>query len=318
MRKQNLGNTGIEVTPVGFGVLTVGRTQMNLSLDEGAAVLRYALECGINFLDTAEYYQTYPYIKKALQGSNFEPVIASKSLGHSFHEMKNAIEEARSALNRDMIDIFLLHEVRNDPDWSNRSGAWECLQEAKAKGVVKAIGISTHHVDAAARAAATKEIDVLFPLINFRGLGIRKGTGTGTREEMADVIRNAAAGGKGVFAMKVFGGGNLTGHYLEAIDYVRGLEGITSMMIGFGYHHEIDRILEVMDGTIDPGYTPDMTEKRIRIDQGDCEGCCACIKRCPNHAIFRNKHGLAEVDHQICLTCGYCAPVCPVRAIIMF
>lgn len=318
MEKIFLGNTGILVTPVGFGVLTVGKTQMNLPIDEGAAVLRYALECGMNFLDTAEYYETYPYIKKALQGTNFEPVIASKSLGHSYRQMENAIEEARIALNKDMIDIFLLHEVRSDPDFENRSGAWECLQDAKAKGLVKAIGLSTHHVDVAARAAETKEIDVLFPLINFRGLGIRKGAGTGTREEMEEQIRRSASAGKGVFAMKVFGGGNLTGHYLEAIRYVRELEGISSMMIGFGFHHEIDRILEVMNGTIDPAYVPDLAEKRIRIDQGDCEGCGACIERCPNHAIFRNTGGLAEVDHQICLTCGYCAPMCPVRAIIMY
>lgn len=318
MKTNRLGNTGLEVTEVGFGVLTVGRTQLNLSVDDGAAVLRYALERGINFLDTAEYYRTYPYIKKALQGTNFEPVIASKSLGHSYDEMRNAIEEARTALNRDVIDIFLLHEVRNDPDWSNRAGAWECLQDAKAKGLIKAAGISTHHVDAAAKASEIDEIDVLFPLINFQSLGIRKGTEPGTKEEMAEEIRKTATAGKGVFAMKVFGGGNLTGHYLEAIRYVREMEGISSMMIGFGFEHEIDRILEVMDGTIDPDYVPDLSTKRIRIDQGDCEGCGACIERCPNHAIFRNREGLAEVDHSICLTCGYCAPMCPVRAIIMY
>lgn len=318
MKTNRLGNTGLEVTEVGFGVLTVGGTQLNLSVDDGAAVLRYALERGINFLDTAEYYRTYPYIRKALQGTNFEPVIASKSLGPSYDEMRNAIEEARTALNRDVIDIFLLHEVRNDPDWSNRAGAWECLQDAKAKGLIKAAGISTHHVDAAAKASEIDEIDVLFPLINFQGLGIRKGTEPGTKEEMAEEIRKASAAGKGVFAMKVFGGGNLTGRYLEAIRYVREMEGISSMMIGFGFQHEIDRILEVMDGTIDPDYVPDLSAKRIRIDQGDCEGCGSCIERCPNHAIFRNSEGLAEVDHSICLTCGYCAPMCPVRAIIMY
>lgn len=318
MNINKLGNTGIQVTEVGVGVLTVGRNQLDLPLEEGAAVLRYALECGINFLDTAEYYETYPYIKQALQGTNFEPVIASKSLALSYAEMKYAIEDARKELDRDVIEIFLLHEVRNDPDFQNRAGAWECLQDAKAKGLIKAVGISTHHVDVAAKASEINEIDVLFPLINFRSLGIRKGPGPGTKEEMAAEIKKASDAGKGVFAMKVFGGGNLTGHYLEAISYVRGLEGVSSMMIGFGYHHEIDRILEVMDGTIDPGYVPDISKKRIRIDQGDCEGCGACIERCPNHAIFFNKNGLAEVDHSICLTCGYCAPMCPVRAIIMF
>ena len=318
MIKKNLGKTEIKVTEVGFGVLTVGKTQLNLPLDEGASVLRYALERGINFLDTAEYYETYPYIKKALQGTNFEPVIASKSLGLSYQEMKYAIEEARTSLDRDVIDIFLLHEVRNDPDWANRAGAWEYLQEAKAKGLVKAIGLSTHHVDVAAKASEIKEIDILFPLINFHSLGIRKGTGTGTKEEMAAEIKKASDAGKGIFAMKVFGGGNLTGHYLDAIKYIKNLEGISSMMIGFGFHHEIDRIIEVMNGTIDPNYVPDITNKSLHIDQGDCEGCGACIKRCPNHAIYFNEKGLAEINHSVCLTCGYCAPKCPVRAIIMY
>lgn len=318
MKKNKLGSTGLQVTEVGFGVLTVGKTQLNMPVEEGASVLRYALERGINFLDTAEYYETYPYIKRALQGTSFEPVIASKSLGLSYAAMKNAIEEARFALDRDVIDIFLLHEVRSDPDFQNRAGAWECLQSAKEKGIVTAIGLSTHHVDVAVKAAEIKEIDVLFPLINLQSLGIRKGSGIGSKEEMAAEIKRAAKLGKGVFAMKVFGGGNLTGRYLEAIQYVRTLEGISSMMIGFGYHHEIDRIIEAVEGTIDPEYAPDLTEKRIRIDQGDCEGCGACIERCPNRAIFRNAQGLAEVDHNLCLTCGYCAPVCPVRAIIMF
>ena len=118
--------------------------------------------------------------------------------------------------------------------------------------------------------------------------------------------------------MKAFGGGNLTGSYLEALDYVRDLPGVDSIMIGFGSKEEVDRIVEYAEGTIDPDYIPDVSKKRIRIDQGDCEGCGACITRCPNKAIFRNGNGLAQVDPSICLTCGYCAPVCPVRAIIMF
>ena len=317
MNVNTLGNTGLRITEVGFGVLTVGKNQLDLSIEKGADVLRYALERGINFLDTAQYYETYPYIKKALHGTNFEPVIVSKCLGHTHREMSEAIEEARRELNRDVIEVFLMHEIRNDPDWDLRAGAWDCLQNAKSKGIVKAIGLSTHHVDAAAKASEIKEIDVLFPLINLQGLGIRKGIGPGTKEEMAKEIKKAAYAGKGVFAMKVFGGGNLTGQYLEAIRYARGLEGISSLMIGFGYQHEIDRILEVMDGTIDPDYIPDISKKRIQIDQGDCEGCGACIERCPNHAIFRNESGLADVDHSICLTCGYCSPVCPVRAIIL-
>jgi Pyruvate/2-oxoacid:ferredoxin oxidoreductase delta subunit len=135
---------------------------------------------------------------------------------------------------------------------------------------------------------------------------------------MASAIKRNADAGKGVFAMKAFGGGNLTGDYLTALDYVSGLPGVASIMIGFGYHHEIDRIIEYAEGTIDRNYIPDIKNKKIQIDPGDCEGCGTCIERCPNRAIYKAESGVGDVDHSICLTCGYCAPVCPVRAIIMY
>ncbi|MDR2296192.1 MAG: aldo/keto reductase [Clostridiales Family XIII bacterium] len=318
MKKNILGKTGIAVTPVGFGVLTVGRTQLDMPVREGAALLRYALERGVNFLDTAQYYETYPYIREALRGTRLAPVIVSKSLHAGGREMREAIEEARRALDRDVIDVFLLHELRHGNDFASRRGAFEALCEAKTKGLVRAVGASTHHVDVAERMAEIPEMDVLFALINHKGLGIRKGADPGERDEMAAAVKKAAEAGLGVFAMKVFGGGNLVGDYLNALDYVSALPGIHSMMLGIGRRDEVDRMIEYAEGRIDRNYKPDISEKRIHVDQGDCEGCGACVGRCPNHALYFNDGGLADVDHALCLRCGYCAPVCPVRAIILF
>ncbi|NLP30781.1 MAG: 4Fe-4S binding protein [Clostridiales bacterium] len=317
MYKKQLGNTGIEVTPIGFGVLTIGGTQLNLPIEDGAEIIRNALERGINFLDTAQYYRTYSYIREALKGTSFDPVIVSKCLDSDYRGMEYAIEEARRELDRDLIDIFLLHEVRSKEDFNDRLGAWECLQEAKAKGLIRAIGVSTHHVDVAELVAETPEADVLFPLINFKSLGIRKGQGFGTKEDMAEAIKKSADKGQGVFAMKVFGGGILTKDYRKALEYVFSLEGVHSLMIGFGSRDEVDRIIEMVEGTLDPNYTPDLSNKRIWIEQGDCEGCGRCIERCPNDALYINDIGLTYVNHDICIRCGYCAPVCPSRAIIM-
>jgi len=313
-----LGNTGLEVSPFGFGVLTVGKAQLNFPLQKGADLVRYALERGINFLDTAQYYGTYPYIKEALKGTAYEPVISSKCLDKTYEKMKFAVEEARREMDRDVIDIFLLHEIRSPEEFGLCAGAWDYLNEAKAKGLVKAIGLSTHHVDVALMCAGVTEMDVVFPLINYTGLGIRKKDSTGTREEMASAIEKNVSSGKGVFAMKVFGGGNLTGEYLTALDYVSNLAGVSSIMIGFSYPHEIDRIVEYAEGTIDRNYAPDIRDKKMWVDPGDCEKCGACIARCPNFAISKNESGKAEINQSICLKCGYCSPVCPVRAIIMY
>ena len=67
-------------------------------------------------------------------------------LGADYESMKDAVEEARDALDIDVIDIFLLHEVRSG-QFAERAGAWEYLNKAKTEGLVRAIGVSTHNVD---------------------------------------------------------------------------------------------------------------------------------------------------------------------------
>lgn len=318
MQKKFLGNTGIKVSIAGFGVLPMGPSQLSLPVEEGAKIIAYALEHGINFLDTAQYYRTYPYISSALKMGSFEDVvICSKSLCEDYDGMMDAVLEARKALGREVIDIFLMHEVRSG-QLSLRQGAWKALKDAKKEGLVRAIGLSTHHVDITKAAASMEELDVVFPLINYAGLGIRKGDSFATKEEMLEAISQCHAAGKGVFSMKAFGGGSLTGHYQEALDYVFSKPEIDSVMIGFGKISEVDDLLSYLGGTMDKSYNPDISKKRVYINQEDCEGCGSCKAACPAGAIFYNENGLAEVDHSKCLTCGYCSPVCPVRAVIMY
>ena len=153
MQKKFLGNTGIKVSIAGFGVLPMGPSQLSLPVEEGAKIIAYALEHGINFLDTAQYYRTYPYISSALKMGSFEDVvICSKSLCEDYDGMMDAVLEARKALGREVIDIFLMHEVRSG-QLSLRQGAWKALKDAKKEGLVRAIGLSTHHVDITMAAA---------------------------------------------------------------------------------------------------------------------------------------------------------------------
>lgn len=317
MKKATLGSSGIKVSRIGMGVMPIGPNQLSLPLEKGAAIVRYALDSGIDFLDTAQYYQTYKYIREALKGGKYMPVISSKSLAADYAGMKEAIEEARFSMDRDVIEIFLLHEVRSG-GFPQRQGAWEALNEAKAKGVIEAIGVSTHNVDVTEEFAYIKECDVVFPLINYAGLGIRNGSGAGTAEEMLSAIQKCKSNGKGIYAMKAFGGGNLTSNYRKALDFVCSKHCIDSVMIGFGTFKDIDDIVSYMDGTMADDYNPDVSGKKMIVEQSNCEGCGTCMSMCESEALFYNKNGLAEIDSAKCLTCGYCAPVCPSRAIIMY
>jgi ferredoxin len=89
-------------------------------------------------------------------------------------------------------------------------------------------------------------------------------------------------------------------------------------MVGLGRRSEVDDLVSYAEGTMQRSYAPDISHKKIRVDRGDCEGCGACVQRCPNKAIRLDGSGVAVVDHEVCLTCGYCAPACPVRALLLY
>lgn len=326
MIRKQLGRTGIMVTPVGMGTLTMGFSQKNLAVPEGAGIIYHAVKRGINFLDTAEYYDTYRYLRPALDKIRKNPalefpVISSKSLAKDYDGMKASVENCLSALDIPAVDIFLLHEIRGEHDFEERGGAWKALQDLKEEGLLKAVGISTHHVDAALR-MLRENCDVVFPLINREALGVRtfdKGSSEdrpARREEMESAIRKLAGSGIGIYTMKAFGGGNLIGEYQRNLSYAAQIPGNTSVMVGMGSIQEIDDAVRFFEGSLPSDYQPETNRKQMKVDQSDCEGCGTCMRRCVSHAIHWNENGLAEIDTNKCVHCGYCAPVCPVRAII--
>ena len=97
MKKVLLGNTGIEVSIAGIGVLPIGPSQLALPVDEGAKIIQYAFDHDMNFIDTAQYYRTYPYIRKAMESGNYKDVIVcSKCLEADYESMMDAVQEARA------------------------------------------------------------------------------------------------------------------------------------------------------------------------------------------------------------------------------
>lgn len=320
LQKRPLGRTGLLVSPVGMGTLTMGFSQKNLPVADGAKIIVHAAEQGINFFDTAQYYDTYRYLRPALDEMKRRglpmPVIASKTLAPDYEGAETAVHECLEELNLSAIDIFLLHEVRGVSDFQARQGAWKALQHCKEQGLIRAVGISTHHVDACRRMADEPACDVVFPLINKAGLGIRDKEHPGTREDMEAAVLACANSGIGIFTMKAFGGGNLIEDYRSCLDYASHIPGNTSVMIGMADCSQVDCAVEYFSGSLDRNYVPDTTGKHLMVDQSDCEGCGTCKARCVSRAIFWNSSGLAEIDQSKCVHCGYCAPVCPVRAII--
>lgn len=302
-----LGKTGIEVSRLCFGALTMSPLQCDMPPERGAELILYAYERGVDFVDTAEYYRNYAYIKPALARAPSIKV-AAKAYCYDRKTAAESFENAMRGLGRDYIDIFELHEQEDIHTLRGHREALDYLNEQKVKGRIGAVGVSTHHVECVHAAVYFGGIDVIFPLINIAGLGIQGGT----REDMEREIVRAADAGIGLYAMKALGGGNLLSRREEAIAYALSLPGISSVAVGMQSEDEIDCNVALFNGlkpAQDVVRRIAKSERRLLIDDW-CEGCGRCVKRCGQGALSL-VNGKSHVDKSKCVLCGYCAGVCP-------
>ncbi|NLM03698.1 MAG: 4Fe-4S binding protein [Clostridiales bacterium] len=309
MDRNLLGNTSLEVSKLCFGSLTMGPLQTNKTPEEGARLLLHGFERGINFVDTAELYETYPHIKKALKSYNREDiVIASKSYAYSEETAEASLSKALKEMDIDYIDIFKLHEQESEYTIRGHYEALEYLFKMKEKGYIRAVGISTHTIAAVNASLNIKEIEVLHPIVNKAGLGIQDGT----IEEMLEAIKKAHNMGKGIYGMKPLGGGNLLKNFDECFDFVLGIPYLNSIAVGMQTIEEIDANIAIFEGREieDELLTKIKNKKRnLKIDFW-CERCGQCVSTC-RHGALKIENDKLIVDKDKCVLCSYCSKSCP-------
>ncbi len=319
MEYRKLGKSELYVSRLCLGSLTVSPLQANLPLEEGAAVIAYAFSRGINFTDTAQYYHNYAYLRRAMEISGkFDTVISTKTYAYTRQMAIDALEEARRELNRDVIDIFMLHEQESIHTLRGHMEALDYLLEMREKGIIRAVGASMHHVAAVRGVCELTEypyykfLDVIHPLFNRTGLGICDGTAN----DMHAAIQDAHDRGIGVFSMKAIGGGNLLADVSAAFDYVLASNYVDAVAVGMQSRDEIDANIAYFEtGAFPDPLKQKLASKRRRLlIEEYCEGCGKCVKRCGQSALSL-ADGHAKCDTSKCLLCGYCAGVCPLFAI---
>lgn len=316
MENRILGNTGINVSELCFGSLTIGPLQANLGIIKGAEVISYAFEQGINFIDTAEIYDNYKHIRESLKNVNRKDIIIStKSYSYSNETAEKSLTKALNELETDYIDIFLLHEQESRHTIRGHFEAIEYFIKAKERGIIRAIGISTHRIEAVLAANQYSEIEIIHPILNKLGIGIQDGT----VEEMVDALKTSYNCGKGIYGMKPLGGGHLIDSVEESIDFVRKIPYLHSFAMGMQSKDEVDANIFL----INKGYIPDDIKQKIvkkekKLHVADwCIGCGSCVRTCKNGGIHLSS-GKAIPITEKCVLCGYCARVCPEFCIKVF
>jgi uncharacterized protein len=309
MKMVNIGKTGMKVSELCHGTLILGPLQANLTPEEGAKAIRKSYEMGVNFYDTAQGYSTYPHMALGLKGIPRDNiVIASKSHARSYNDMKTAVEDCLKALELKEIGIFLLHQVQNTNDLKSRQGALDCLIEYKKKGLIRAIGASTHTIAGMDAVNNDPNFDVVFPVLNMRGQGIIDGK----LPDMLKALQVSKQKGKFTYAMKPLGGGHLYKEIKEAFNYLRELPTCDAIACGMKDEAEVEMNVAIFN---DKKLTEEM-ERRVHtvarklVIYDRCIACGLCVAECDQGALSLGEKK-AEVDMSKCILCGYCAAVCP-------
>lgn len=308
MEYRELGKTGLKVSRLCFGSLTISPLQANLTPDEGARVMQRAFSGGVNFIDTAKIYLNYPHIARAIADRPSEIIVATKSYDYRADQMRKSLASAMRELGRDYIDIFLLHEQESRLTIRGHWEALEYLCRQREKGTVRAVGISTHYVAGVRAAAAVPEIDVIHPLWNMAGFGIADGDAAG----MMAAVKEACRAGKGIYAMKVLGGGHLLGERDEAMRAALRVPEFASVAIGMQTAGEVEYNVRLVSGRRIPKALRGVLAakpRRLLIEEW-CLGCGECITACRDGAL-QLSNGRAVVNPGRCRLCSYCAAKCP-------
>ncbi len=320
-----LGKSGIAVSRLCFGTLTLSSCQADLEPEAGAELIQYACSKGVNFLDTAELYENYATIRKALRRVSQPLVIASKSYAYDRASARLSLEEARRALDLDVIDIFLLHEQESMLTLKGHEPALEYYLEAVERGLIRATGISTHAVEPvkAITAAVTgdyrmwqeaeldpglwRQASVIHPLLNISGIGLLDGTAA----DMQAAVGAAHDAGIGIYGMKMLGGGHLLPRFQEAAEWALALNSTDAFAVGMQSRAEVDLNVALFENR--PLAAADLEaassqQRRLLVSEW-CTGCGNCVQRCRSGALTVRDQRVV-CDSSRCTLCGYCATAC--------
>lgn len=240
-----LGNTGIRTTVLGIGTGTNGgRQQRELGMDGFARLLRYAYESGVRYIDTADAYMTHIYIRNAMQGLPREEFFILTKTRAKHPEVARAdIERFRRELNTPYLDCVLMHCMTTGSFPTDMRPVLDVLLEEKAKGRIRAVGVSCHGWDPLVASVDCPDLDVHLVRINPYRFHME-----GTPEQVGEQMKKMFAKGRGILGMKIYGETGLKSREerLESLKLVLGLGCVHAFTIGFTRPEQIDETLELI------------------------------------------------------------------------
>ncbi|HUD92679.1 aldo/keto reductase [Sphingobium sp.] len=222
MRYARLGNSGLIVSRIAFGTMTMGSGMAaalsKLDAGESDRLIGHALNAGVNFFDTANVYhagESERILGAALRSRRHEAVIATKvgmrmskrldDSGLSARHISQSLDASLERLGTDHVDLLLCH--RADPT-TPLEETLAALDRVVRAGKVRYLGFSNWPAWLAAKAVALQKANGLAPFVTGQMYYSLVG-----RDIEHDYVPFALDAGVGTMVWSPLAGGFLSGKY---------------------------------------------------------------------------------------------------------
>lgn len=315
MEMVTLGSTGITVNKNGFGALPIQR----VSTEAAVKLARRAYEAGITFFDTARFYtDSEVKLGEAFDGMREKVYIATKTGAKDAEGFWRDLNTSLNNLRTDYVDLYQFHNPAFCPKPGDGSGLYEAMLEAKAKGMVRHIGITNHRIKVAHEAIDSGLYETLqFPFCYISG------------DQEKELVDKCKEKNMGFIAMKALSGGLITNSaaayaFLAQFDNVLPIWGVQK-------DSELEEFISYIDNPpVMEGEIKEIIERDRKELSGDfCRGCGYCmpcpagieINTCARMSLLLRRSPsatqLSEGGQAMmkkiegCLHCGKCKTKCP-------
>lgn len=315
MQTVTLGKTGITVEKNGFGALPIQR----VSTQDAVKLIHKAYHAGMTFFDTARWYtDSEQKLGEAFDGIREKIYLATKTGAATPEEFWHDLETSLRNLRTDYVDLYQFHNPAFCPKPGDGTGLYEAMQQAKAQGKVRHIGITNHRLAVAKEAIASGLYETLqFPFSYLSG-----------KQEL-ELVCQCKDAQMGFIAMKALSGGLITDAaaayaFLAQYDNVLPIWGIQR-------ESELDEFLSFI--TQPPAMTAEIeaviAKDRQELSGDFCRGCGYCmpcpagieihtcarmsllIRRSPSKAQLTEQAQKMMKQIEQCVHCNQCKSKCP-------
>ncbi|SIN67001.1 aldo/keto reductase [Algoriphagus halophilus] len=177
MKYRKLGNTDMEVSILGFGASPLGNVFDECTEKDGVETVHYAIDHGVNFFDVSPFYGLTLAEKRlgtALKGKRNEVYLATKcgryglqDFDFSKNRILKSIDESLTRLKTDYVDLLQLHDIEFVDKRQILEEAMPAIEEIKASGKARYIGITGLPVRYLAQIAREVEVDTVLSWAHY-------------------------------------------------------------------------------------------------------------------------------------------------------